>query len=142
MIHGVRNVPEPINSREHVVRSLTAQGFSLGLARWMTTNLRRTTGQYEWTFDLDAIEELMVDYRACDLWPYLESEDKPVSVHMLVAERSDRLSGTTRARAAALGPTARVFTHLLENSGHWVHVDNPDGLMSFFTQYWPDHPTA
>ncbi|NRA32068.1 MAG: alpha/beta hydrolase [Polyangiaceae bacterium] len=137
VMEGVRKVPQPIAKRDDVVSHLTEQGFSMMLSRWMTTNLRRVGSAYEWTFDLDSIGELLVDYRARDLWEFLEDCSKSTDVHIVVADRSDRISPHTRARAESLPAASRVSTHRLENSGHWVHVDNPDGLMNFFGQHWP-----
>jgi pimeloyl-ACP methyl ester carboxylesterase len=55
----------------------------------------------------------------------------------VVAERSDRWTPELRARARALPPSARVTYHELPNAGHWVHVDNPDGLLALLRQHLP-----
>jgi pimeloyl-ACP methyl ester carboxylesterase len=33
-----------------------------------------------------------------------------------------------KLRSASADPNARVSLHVLPNAGHWLHVDNPDGL--------------
>ena len=137
VIRAIRSIPLPLRTRNEVVNELTAQGFSHSLAQWMTTNLRRTSDGYEWVFNLDAIETLMADYRVRDFWPYLISREKTASVHMVIAEKSARLSADIQTRLESLNPAAGVFTHVLPNAGHWVHVDNPDGLMALFSENWP-----
>ncbi len=129
VIRAVRQVPQPIESRAAVVDNLLAQGLSSGLANWMTTNLRRTDSGYEWVFNLDAIEELLVDYFQQDLWEYLAEPRQVPEFQLIVAENSDRFSGTLRARAQALPPTSQCHYHVIPNAGHWLHVDNPGALL-------------
>jgi pimeloyl-ACP methyl ester carboxylesterase len=130
VIRAVRAVPVPARSRRDVIDHLTGQaGLSSGLAEWMATNLRRQGEQYVWTFDLDAIEQLMTDYFSVDLWGFLAQKRETPELHLVVAERSSRWTPEQRQRAQALPPETRVTYHELPNSGHWVHVDNPGGLL-------------
>lgn len=138
VIRAVRSVPVPAHSRKDVVRHLVdVAGLSSGLAEWMATNLKRQGEQYVWVFDLDAIEQLMRDYFAVDLWGYLAEPRTRPELQLVVAERSDRWTPELRARARALPPAARVVYHELPSSGHWVHVDNPDALLRLMTTRLP-----
>lgn len=138
VIRAVRSVPVPAHSRKDVVRHLVdVAGLSSGLAEWMATNLKRQGEQYVWVFDLDAIEQLMRDYFAVDLWGYLAEPRTRPELQLVVAERSDRWTPELRARARALPPAARVVYHELPSSGHWVHVDNPDALLRLITTRLP-----
>lgn len=129
VLTAVKAVHVPVSSRGEVVEALRRQGLSDGLANWMTTNLKRVPEGYTWVFELGAIEELLQDYYRVDFWPILEQARVSPGVHLVVAERSDRWDADMRKRAQQLPPDARVTTHLLPNAGHWVHVDNPDGLL-------------
>lgn len=129
VVSAVRTVPLPIPNRQHVIQHLIGVGMSSGLANWMTTNIVREGSNYRWVFDLDGIVELLGDYFGRDLWPFLEQPRTSPEFHMVVAERSDRWNGEMTARARALGPETRAQVHILENAGHWVHVDNPQGLL-------------
>jgi pimeloyl-ACP methyl ester carboxylesterase len=138
VIAAVRAVPVPAASRRDVVQHLTeVSGLSSGLAEWMTTNSRRDGDGYRWTFNLDAIEELMADYFRVDLWGYLGEPRERPDLHLVVAERSDRWTPELRARGRALPPSTRVTYHDLERSGHWVHVDNPEGLLALLREHLP-----
>lgn len=139
VIAAVRSVPMPAASRRDVTESLVQHsGLSSGLAEWMGTNLKRSAdGRYTWVFDVDAIEELMRDYFRVELWPFLEAPRERPELHLVVAERSDRWTPELRARARALPPSTRVSYHALPNSGHWVHVDNPDGLLALLREHLP-----
>jgi esterase len=135
VIAAVRAVPMPAESRRAVVEHLAQQsGLSSGLSEWMATNLKREGERYTWLFDVDAIELLMQDYFRVDLWAFLEATRERPEIQLVVAERSDRWTAALRQRARALPPSTRVVYRELPNSGHWVHVDNPEGLLSMMRE--------
>lgn len=138
VIAAVRAVPVPAESRRAVVEHLTRESkLSSGLAEWMATNLKREGERYTWLFDVDAIEVLMQDYFRVDLWGFLETPRERPEIQLVVAERSDRWTPALRQRARALPASTRVVYRELPNSGHWVHVDNPDGLLAMLRQSLP-----
>lgn len=123
VIQALRQVPVPLQRRDALVTILGGLGFSVGISRWMTTNLERGEGGLVWRFDLDAAQSLIADYFALDLWPTLDAPAVPT--WLVRAARSDRWTAATIGRAEASGATLRV----LADAGHWVHVDNPTGLL-------------
>ncbi len=133
VIRGVRSISMPVTSRKEVVDALRNQGFSSGLASWMTTNLQRIGEVLDWSFDLNAIEALLSDYFRQDLWPCVESPPSGVVVELVIAENSDRWSDEMRARAARIDPRTGTRVHHIPNAGHWLHVDNPDALRDLLT---------
>jgi pimeloyl-ACP methyl ester carboxylesterase len=136
VIAAVRSVPMPAASRRDVVTFLAEHaGLSSGTAEWMSTNLKREGQGYAWVFDLDAIEALMADYFRVDLWPFLAEPRERPEFRLVVAERSDRWTPALRERAQELLPSTRVVYHELPRSGHWVHVDNPDGLLALLREH-------
>lgn len=59
------------------------------------------------------------------MWPLVANPPEGLKLDFVRAERSDyRWGGQDNERIEEYGH--RV--HLLKNSGHWVHTDNPDGL--------------
>lgn len=142
VLRAAESVRPPFPSRAFVVDALRAAGLSSGIANWLSTNLERSGDGFTWRLDGAALGELLSDYFSLDLWPFLESlsarQPSCPDFHLVVAEHSDRWSGTMRARAEALSPTsAHVHLHHLKDSGHWVHVDNPDGLLEILLKNWP-----
>lgn len=134
VVAAVRQVPLPLVSRQHVVDSLMQSGMSSGLSNWMTTNVVREGNAYRWAFDLDGIVTLLGDYFSKDLWPFLAEPRVRPEIHFVVAERSDRWNGEMTEKARQLPQHSRATVHILPNSGHWVHVDNPEGLLDMLGQ--------
>lgn len=150
--HQVRQVmaalrahPGPFATRAEVITRILSAGLSSGLAQWLATNLERKDEGFFWRLDLDAIDELLDDYFRLDLWNFLEelAQASPAlqqplpHVHLVVAENSDRWSGTMKERALGIAASDHFTLHELPDSGHWVHVDNPDGLLGFLTRHLP-----
>ena len=124
VIGALRGIPLPLASREALVAHLTARGFSGGLARWMTTNLERTPGGLRWRFDLDGVEALIRDYFALDLRSVLQTPVSGLEIHVVRAANSDRWTPESLADVE----DSLATLHTLPDAGHWLHVDNPDGL--------------
>jgi pimeloyl-ACP methyl ester carboxylesterase len=131
---ALRASPGPFESRDEAVTALTTRGFSPALAGWLATNIERVDERYRWRFNLEALAELLQDYFVTDMWPFLESGSTP-ELHLLSAEQSDRWSPAISARLEQLPATSRVHHHRLEASGHWVHVDNPEGLLHIMAEH-------
>jgi pimeloyl-ACP methyl ester carboxylesterase len=134
--------PGPFRDRADATAALLSEGLDEKLAAWLVTSLARAPGAagYAWQFDLPGVSELAADYFSLDLWPLLEeAAARPDSggprYELLVAERSDRWSGDMRERATALPPGGKVHLHVLADAGHWVHVDNPGGLVSLLAAH-------
>lgn len=132
----------PGKSRDAVVNSLMSQGLSSGLANWLATNLELGPLGYVWKLDFAAIEELLSDYFSRDLWPFLDQvalgQLRAPELHLVVAQNSDRWSGDMRTRASKLADSQFVQVHELKDSGHWVHVDNPEGLAEILLAHLPE----
>jgi pimeloyl-ACP methyl ester carboxylesterase len=125
----LREVELPIAGRSELVADLQSRGLSLAIARWMTTNLTADgAGGFKWRFNLDACVEMLESYAKEDLWPMLEAPPSGQRLHVLQGALSDRWTGEDEARLRALAERASISHHVLENAGHWVHTDNPEGL--------------
>ncbi len=135
VLRALRTVSGPFATRADATNGLLAQGLSSGLSNWLGTNLERQGDAYVWKLDVSAIEELMADYFREDLWPHLATVRGTPHYHLVVADQSDRWTGTMRAMVKQLPREAAVTMHELADSGHWVHVDNPDGLLRIFAAH-------
>lgn len=131
VIAALGGVPQPLARREDLVEHMTSRGFSPSLAQWLTTNLRRAEDGLRFVFELDAIRAMIADYWSLDLWDLLR--DPPCPIEVVRAGRSDRWPDEVLERfTSEASPLTRL--HVLPNAGHWVHVDDPEGLIRLLTQ--------
>ncbi|XP_066350087.1 abhydrolase domain-containing protein C22H12.03-like isoform X2 [Miscanthus floridulus] len=141
LIEFLRRMPEQVSSKQEVVDALVKGQFSVDVARWVATNLHRTSplGQrssssFSWTFDLNGISEMYKSYEDTNLWRIVENVPRGVHINFLKAERSlhrwalEDLQRIHTAEELAADEGGGVEMHVLEDAGHWVHADNPDGL--------------
>ena len=130
VIETLRTLPKSYPSRDAFTEELVARGFAAGLAGWLGKNLVRAAGELHLQIDLDAIEAILEDYHATDLWPRLGSIES--AVHCVVGGRSDVFSPGARERLATAEREGTLTLHELPNAGHWVHIDAPKGLLEAF----------
>ncbi len=130
VIQALRDVPTPLERREHIVRELLARGLPEPMALWMTTNLGQTAGGFEFRFNLEGAERMIADYFDWDGWPTLLRPRLAPRIEIVRAERSDRWDEPTLARLQALHGDVPTRLHVLPNAGHWLHADNPGGLLA------------
>ena len=123
VIATARALPAPFANREAVTAHFLAAGFSPAIAGWMTTNVRRSPDGLVWKPDLAVVEALLADYFRHDLWDFLEHPGA-AALHVVRAGRSDRWD------AAALKRLEGVDARVLPNAGHWVHVDDLEGVVA------------
>ena len=153
LIQTLQSIPLPVPSRSDLIQHLISSGFSAPVAQWMTTNLRSTSEQgFEWTFDLKGIEELYRSYESSSLWPLLQAPPEGLSIHFVRAQHSHfRWTDRIQQEIESLGPPgSHLFhlkslfgvaghqVHLLRDSGHWVHTDNPQGLFQILERTLSD----
>jgi pimeloyl-ACP methyl ester carboxylesterase len=117
-------------SRDAFVQSMVDAGFERELSQWLAMNLRHSGEQYVFRLDLGAIRALLDDYFQRDLWPMLESPPGRARFHVVIGGRSPVFSPADRARVETIAADSggRVRVHVLQDAGHWVHVDDPEGL--------------
>ncbi|CAG9462176.1 unnamed protein product [Pedinophyceae sp. YPF-701] len=160
LIEALKDIPMPVRSRSRVVDYVMHTGFSEGVAKWMTTNLkpasrlpktlvskvlgRPTKAEPEvpppsaaqgeellWSFDLDGISEMYRSYEEEDLWDLVKTPPQGLSLHFVRAERS---SWRWRKDDQEVIERHGHKVHLLRDAGHWLHTDNPEGLFQLMTQ--------
>lgn len=152
VLAAARSVAPPIEKRQDVAEAMRAHGLPDRIATWMTTNLRLKGSHYEWTLNFEIVEQLLADYARLDFWPFLAAARVAPQIHWVIGEQSDRIDGDLRARAAALAEESSLGVgsaspsraassgsprvHLLPDAGHWVHVDNPVGLVEIINRHF------
>jgi esterase len=135
VISTLRRVGASFPTRQEFLAAVTARGVARGIADWLAQNLERRGEGVRFRLDLDAIEALLDDYFALDLWEILESPPGRVAFDVVVGGKSNVFDAEDRARLARAAETSpdRLRVHVLPEAGHWVHVDDPDGLFAVVT---------
>jgi pimeloyl-ACP methyl ester carboxylesterase len=129
----------PVARRSDVSARLGELGFSDVVARWMATNLHRdASGGYVFDFDLEGVRALLESYWTADLLSVLTRNPSRGGVHLLYAARSDRWSREQLEELAELVRPGRFELHRLPDAGHWLHIDDPEGLLDALAQTF-DH---
>ncbi|KAL8059995.1 hypothetical protein ABFX02_03G124100 [Erythranthe guttata] len=140
LISFLSNLPKVVSSKRDIMDGLIKDGFSKDVAQWVVTNLRQTKvngespSSFSWVFDLKGIAEMYQSYEDTNLWKLVEDVPRGVHINFLKAERSlhrwalEDLRRIHVAEEQAAQEGAGVEMHVLEDAGHWVHADNPDGL--------------
>ena len=128
----LENAGAPFTSRDEMPLVLRAQGVAESLVLWMTTNLTRTEFGFNWSFQLDHCRDMIEDYFNLDAMAILSAAT--TQIHLVHAERN---SQWTPALVSQIEAThSSVQTHLLQDADHWVHVDNPNGLLAIMHTYF------
>ncbi|KAI3436152.1 hypothetical protein D9Q98_002209 [Chlorella vulgaris] len=138
VLESVRGIQVPLASREELYRLLGEQGFSKSLQQWLGSSLVRDgDGRLTWQFNVEGAAAMFADYLEQDYSALIESPPPNTTLNILRAMRSDRwdpdtLAAVHAAVSATKQPAAvrgRTRYHELPDAGHWVHADNPKGLV-------------
>jgi pimeloyl-ACP methyl ester carboxylesterase len=135
VLRALEALPRTWASRDAFVRALTDSGQPEPLAQWLAMNLHRSEdGTRRFGPDLGVIRELIDDYRRTDCWDVVEALPEGATLDLVIAGHSPVFSRSDRERAEALASTnPRLSVHLIEQAGHWVHIDSADALLTLLT---------
>jgi pimeloyl-ACP methyl ester carboxylesterase len=131
-------LPMHFSNRNQFVSLVEQAGQSRAVAAWLAMSVVRDGDEYRLGMDLVAIRSILEDYFRRDLWPELEHREPRRELHVVLAGRSHVWQPGDRERLehlAATNPT--LHTHVLEDAGHWVHVDAPQALTALLTAHLP-----
>jgi len=123
------------NRAAFVARAREA-GLSTGVAQWLAMNGVQRGDRFAVKLDLPAVRTLLADYFARDLWPVVEAPPGRVRFDVVLGGRSQVWGAADRARLEAIAERApdRVRVHTLPEAGHWLHVDDPQGMAAILLQ--------
>ncbi|CAL5334490.1 hypothetical protein CsSME_00016683 [Camellia sinensis var. sinensis] len=135
VLQTLQSLPTSVPSRKWLVDHMIKLGFSKSLSEWIGSNLKKSGDHETWAFNLDGAVQMFNSYRETDYWPLLEHPPKEMEIAIVQAEKSDRWDADVIQRLESLAGRSldesegKFSVHVLPNSGHWVHVDNPKGLL-------------
>ncbi len=118
--------------RSDFVDAMRARGHTAALSTWLAMNLTHDGDGLAMRLDVGSIRAMLTDYFARDLWPAVESGDAP-AVRVLAGGRSSVFTqdDVARARAVAARRPATRSVDVIDDAGHWLHVDAPDAVSAW-----------
>ena len=122
-------------NRDEFVRVLVSKGQDRGVAMWLAMNIVVEGGRARFALELPRIHSLLESYFSLDAWPVLEAAQGP-AFHLIIGGRSGVYDESERAKARALaaGSNGRITLDVLPGAGHWVHVDDLEGLLKVLVE--------
>lgn len=129
IIELLGDMPREYDGRDAFTGQLRAAGIDAGVASWLAMNLEADGDRYRLRLELDAVRALLDDYLRRDDWSMVEDPPHTAHVHVVVAGRSSVWSPTDVDRANAHARPGRSSVHRMPDVGHWVHVEDPAGLL-------------
>jgi len=129
IIDLLKALPQSFSSIAEFVGTLQNAGLTRPVAQWLAGSLERQGDRVRFGLDLNEISALILDYLAEDLWPVVENPPDHLRIHLVVGDRSGSYSTSDLDRAKRIAATNKQITVRVLPAGHWVHVDDPQGLL-------------
>ena len=135
VIDTIESLPPTFPSKTDFIKALISAGQTRALAEWLAGSVEKVSDHARFGLDLDEIRELILDYFARDLWPVVEHPREGLKVHLLIAADSDSYSKADRDHALAVARANTQVTVDILPGGHWLHIDNADGVLARLVDY-------
>ena len=145
---SLRDVRTPFPSVKHAVHELMGKGISLPIAQWLTSCVRPLDGNgnemLTWGFDLEVATELFQDFAQLDMWEFVKNFDgagktkdgKDAHLHFVRAGRNPLWTDGQLAKFESVTfANDFVQLHTMPNVGHWLHVEDVQGLVHLLTKH-------
>ncbi len=129
VLSALQDAPQRFTSRNEFTAELARRGVDEALGRWLAKNLVREADGLRFALDLAAMRDLLSDYDQTDLWPLIEAPPPGVAVRVVVGGRSRTIAPPDRVRLQAAAAAGAIELLELPQAGHWLHTDDPDGLL-------------
>ena len=147
VLRAISSLPTPIPSKTWLVETLTKEHeMNKGIAMWIATNIRDRgdNKSFDWIFDLGIANELVENFSDQNFVEMIRdvttvtaddnASKKNSAVQLVMAGKNKLWSDEIVSELQSIpsyrkAPGSLFQMHTLDKAGHWVHVDDLEGLM-------------
>lgn len=139
VISALSSMPQPIESKKYLADYLRQRGIDSSICAWMTTNLKRDQNDssgFRFKFDLNVVHDILADFPRQKFVKILrdvsfDKDQRGSQINIVRAGKNYSWTKPILRELLEIEDNCKGFqTHVLHNSGHWVHVDDLEGLLS------------
>ena len=141
-VHNVLKVAQEVATNESYTqmkrKDLTTflmeeKKFDMGIAMWLSSAFDPKSPR-KFQFDLKVANELVSDFESMNFLGLIEQarEEGKVGIHMIHggANKAWEATGTLDLFRSWDNDPQKFSFHTLPKAGHWVHIDDPEGLLA------------
>jgi len=142
VIEAVSSVPSSVSRKQLVTYLTEEKDVSPFIANWMTTNFKHSNGKnaslgLEFNFDLNVVNSLVKDFekqKYISKLKYICENASNNEVHIVRAGKNKSWNNEVLKVLETMDPNV-LFVHELKKAGHFVHVDDLQGLVHLMTKF-------
>jgi esterase len=127
-------LPPAVPTRSAFIAHLTDRRVERPIAQWLAKNLVRDEQGLRFAVELPAIAALLADHDRSDLWQVVEHPPPDLRLCFVLGGRSRSISNAARERLHGLADRGVIDVFVLPEAGHWLHTDDPNGLLEILAQ--------
>lgn len=130
VLETIEGIVQPLETREELYEILENHGFEKNVQQWLGSNLVGDNDSgYVWNFHIPGVFNLYRDYSKSDYSDLLhDTRDHIIGIVRALLSRGwdensiDKLEKISRQENG-------TDVYELDNAGHWLHAQNPKGLV-------------
>jgi esterase len=134
VLAALGELPPAVPTRSAFIAHLIDRGVDRSIAQWLAKNLVRDEQGLRFAMELPAIAALLADHDRSDFWRVVEHPPLDVRLCFVLGGRSRSISNAARERLHALAERGVIDVFVLPEAGHWLHTDDPNGLLEILAQ--------
>lgn len=124
----------PCDSKAAFISSLTNRGVSHSIAAWLAMNLVPQNDRLQFQPHPQTAREMLDDFRSQYSLSQIQEADSKLQIFFVQAQNNPSWTDSLIAKIKALSREGNVHLLCLPQSGHWVHIDNPKGVLDMMGQ--------
>ena len=141
VVQVLNQVKIPINNKRMFGQDLIQEHkIDPAIAAWMATNLTKIDDGFDFTFDLNVVHSVLDDFPKQPFIQMIEdciSEKNSSNIHVVIAGKNKEWTDEILNELQSVKENDKLGSlkmHTLAKAGHWVHVDDLNGLMNIINQ--------